>query len=67
MSSSQERSHVLGIAGSNSPPTFYPEEGVLHKMPDFIKITVIVTLLFSVFLGRDYNIHSRSNGVRNDF
>ncbi len=36
-------------------------------MSDFIKITVIVTLLFSIFLGRDHNIHSRSNGVRNDF
>ena len=66
LNSSNKRRDVFCITRSNTPPSFERQESILNKMAEFVKIFIVITQLFSIFLWRNYRCHAGFNSLENN-
>ena len=58
MDCSEEGTGVFGITSSDAAPAFEMEEGVFDEVSKPVKVRVVVTLYFAVFLWGDDGLHA---------
>ena len=57
---------ILGAARRNAAPALQAEERVFHKVTKFIKVSIVITLMLSVWGGRNHCLHTRGERLLGD-
>lgn len=58
MDGRKERRSAFRIASRNSSPSLEMQKGVLHQVPQFVELFVILSLLFPVLSRRNLCLHA---------
>lgn len=58
LDSCKKGSCVFGVTCSNATPTFKHKESILNQMTQFVKVLIVLALLFAVSFRRDDHLHA---------
>ena len=63
LDSSDKGIRVFGIASGNSAPAFEVQKSIFYQMPEFVKILVILSLLFAISFRWNDDLHAGSHSL----
>ena len=66
MNCSEEEFGVFRIYCCNAAPAFDVKKSIFDKMPDFVKLLILISLNFTIPFWRNNRIHSLSDGLLNN-